>query len=96
MKRVKSKKVLILIMGIFLPLIVVTVFLAIKASMEGSVLLSLENESQSLGSENRQLQAEIVNSTSLTKIAEVAKSNGMSEPEKYVYMNQQGIAFRGQ
>ncbi len=96
MQKIKSKKISILIFGIFLPLIIATVFFAIKASMEGSMLLSLEKESETLAAQNRQLQADIVNSTSLTKVSETAKSFGMSEPEKYIYMNQHGIAFRGQ
>ena len=75
-------------------LLVVTIFFAIGASAKGANLAKLEDESAKLTAENQELQDQIVAKSSLSQIEKQAVALGMGKPEKYIYINGNGIALR--
>ncbi len=90
----KNKKLQIILGSLLSFLIVITVFLATRASAEGVKLTVLENESTVLLEKNQELNDKIISSTSLSEVSKVASGSGMIKPENFLYITGNGIAMR--
>jgi len=75
---------------IFLALLVVsTVLMAIESSAQGARLVAIEKERMALEEKNIELTRKLVNRTSLTRVEEFARQEGMVKPEKTVYLTRE-------
>ncbi len=90
----KNKKLQLILVSMLTCLIVATIFLATKASAEGSRLIALENESSHLLEANHELNDKIISSTSLTEVSKEASISSMIKPENFLYITGNGIAMR--
>lgn len=91
----KNKRIKILVWGTISFLLVAAVFFAMKSSAQGVKLITLETKATTLESENQEIQSEIISDTSLSLIGKEAKTLGLDVPQKYVYLNRDGVALRG-
>lgn len=87
----KIKKFVIPVLAL---LLVATILTAVKASAQGGNLVALENKADSLKEQNKNLEDQIVAASSLTQIGKKAVTMGMASPEKFIYLNAQGLALR--
>lgn len=85
------KKIIIPILTI---LLISTILVAVKATNEGSKLLTLEKRAAELEEENKELKNQIISKTSLTEIGKNADKLGLGKPEKFIYLTNSGIALR--
>ena len=90
----KNKKILTIISGMVTCLVVLTIFLATKASSQGMKLISLENEAMQLTEKNQELNDKIISTSSLMAVAKEASLSGMIKPENFLYITGNGIAMR--
>jgi len=91
----KNKKIQFIVCGVVTLLLIATVGTAVAASAEGARLIELENKAADLSEQNKELNDEIVNSSSLMQIGKVAAASGLTQPDHFVYMNGTGVAMRG-
>lgn len=54
---------------------------------KGSELVKLEEEARRLDRENSKLKQEVAQSSSLSKVAEIAEELGFTKPSSFVYIN---------
>lgn len=82
-----SKKKYILYFGLFVAVLVLNVYLAILSASRGSELLAIENQTEKIVVENRDLSAQVVYETSLKDLSEKAQELGMVKPEEIIYLS---------
>jgi len=84
----KHKKKYVLYFAVFaVVVIILNVYLAILSASKGSELLTLEEQSEKLIVENRDLSAEVVFETSLKDLSGKADELGMKKPDEIVYLS---------
>lgn len=72
-------------LGFVLFLLVLTVYWTIQASTLGAVLSKLEKDKTSLLLDNRNLESQVTESSSLAEISEKASELGFIKPDKIIY-----------
>ena len=85
-KRIKNRKTVLLPVVVVFALVVV--YLTIEAATSGAILSQFEQEEARLIRENRQLQEELVKSTSLTTLGEKAEGLGFKKPSLVIYITE--------
>lgn len=71
--------------------ILLTVFLTIESASYGARLASLEQKAFLLEKENRDLSAQLVESTSLSELSGKTEELGFSKPLNIVYVSQEKV-----
>lgn len=82
----KITSFLLVILGI---LVIATVVLTIETSASGAEMAMLESEEELLKKENKMLKAEIIESTSLSKISKIAQERQLKKATKIIYITEE-------